>query len=238
MTADGRPRASGSGEPAAVFLDLDGCLVDSTLAITRSINHALATVGIAARPTEDLRRFIGPPAMENFRVLLAEEGREPALAAGCVEAYRERYRAVGTQETHVFPGIESALVALEGIAPLAVVTSKPRPIAVPLLEALGLAGAFVRIDGPELDALTEPKTVTLTRTIAALAVEATTSVMVGDRAHDVRAGRACRTGTVGVLWGAGGREELEDAGADALVDEPTDLAEVVLGVSRARSGSR
>lgn len=224
--------------PAAVFLDLDGCLVDSTLAITRSINHALASLGIAERSTDDLRRFIGPPALANFRILLGEEGRDPGLASDCVETYRERYRAMATAETRIFPGIEDALATLGAVAPLAVVTSKPRPIAEPLLAALGLIDAFVAVHGPELDAQTEAKPETLARAIATLGVVAAATVMVGDREYDVAAGRACATGTVGVLWGAGDREELERAGADALADEPGRLAEVVLAVSRARSGSR
>lgn len=224
--------------PAAVLLDLDGCLVDSTLAITRSINHALLSIGIAERPTDDLRRFIGPPALANFRVLLAEEGRDEGLAAGCVETYRERYRAMATAETRVFPGIVDVLATLGAIAPLAVVTSKPRPIAEPLLRSLGLLDAFAAVHGPELDAHAETKTETLARALAGLGVAAGASVMVGDREYDVIAGRACATGTVGVLWGAGERDELERAGADALADEPPRLAEVVLAVSRARSASR
>ena len=224
--------------PAAVFLDLDGCLVDSTLAITRSINHALATLGIQARPTEDLRRFIGPPAMANFRVLLAEEGRDEGLAEACVAAYRERYLVMATAETRVFPGIEDALETLGASAPLAVVTSKPRPIAVPLLGALGLLDAFTAVHGPELDAHAETKTETLTRAIAALGVVPASTVMVGDREYDVLAGRACGTATVGVLWGAGDQDELERAGAGALAASPGVLAPTVLGVSRARSASR
>jgi phosphoglycolate phosphatase len=37
------------------------------------------------------------------------------------------------------------------------------------------------------------------------------------------AGQACGTGTVGVTWGAGSREELEAAGADLIVDTPAAL---------------
>ena len=238
------PEGAGGGAreggpvPAAVLLDLDGCLVDSTLAITRSINHALVAIGIAERPTDDLRRFIGPPALANFRVLLAEEGRDEGLAAGCVATYRERYRAMATAETQVFPGIAAALSTLGAIAPLAVVTSKPRPIAEPLLRSLGLIEAFAAVHGPELDAHAETKTETLGRAIAGLGVAAGACVMVGDREYDVLAGRACATGTVGVLWGAGERDELERAGADALAEAPEGLAEVVLAVSRARSASR
>jgi phosphoglycolate phosphatase len=51
--------------------------------------------------------------------------------------------------------------------------------------------------------------------------------MIGDREHDVLAGRACGTASIGVLWGAGDRSELEAAGADRIVAEVPELAESV-----------
>jgi phosphoglycolate phosphatase len=51
--------------------------------------------------------------------------------------------------------------------------------------------------------------------------------MIGDRAHDIRAGRACRTRTIGVLWGAGDHAELTDAGADHIVGHPSELDALV-----------
>jgi phosphoglycolate phosphatase len=52
--------------------------------------------------------------------------------------------------------------------------------------------------------------------------------MIGDRSHDMHAGRACGTRTVGVLWGAGDRDELEQAGADRVVAQPDELAVILL----------
>jgi phosphoglycolate phosphatase-like HAD superfamily hydrolase len=82
------------------------------------------------------------------------------------------------------------------------------------------------VHAPDSDHGSEPKTVTLTRALAALlpAAEPSRAVMVGDRHHDVAAGRACGTFTVGVTWGAGDRAELTAAGADRVVDTPGQLA--------------
>ena len=52
--------------------------------------------------------------------------------------------------------------------------------------------------------------------------------MVGDRRSDVVAGRAVGTRTVGVLWGYGSRAELEDAGADVLLEHPRQLVDLLL----------
>jgi phosphoglycolate phosphatase len=77
--------------------------------------------------------------------------------------------------------------------------------------------------GPDV----EEKRVTLARALATTRTDPEQAVMNGDRAHDVLAGRACRTRTVGVLWGAGDRAELSEAGADHIVGHPTELDALV-----------
>ena len=47
--------------------------------------------------------------------------------------------------------------------------------------------------------------------------------MVGDRKHDILGGKANDIQTVGVLWGYGSRQELIEAGADMLIEDPQDL---------------
>ncbi len=44
--------------------------------------------------------------------------------------------------------------------------------------------------------------------------------MIGDRHHDITGAKENGLRTVGVLWGYGSRQELEDAGADALCEAP------------------
>jgi phosphoglycolate phosphatase len=47
--------------------------------------------------------------------------------------------------------------------------------------------------------------------------------MIGDRKHDVIAAAAHGIPTVGVLWGFGGRRELEAAGAAMLIERADQL---------------
>jgi phosphoglycolate phosphatase len=51
--------------------------------------------------------------------------------------------------------------------------------------------------------------------------------MVGDRLHDIHAAKANGLRSIGVLWGYGGRAELEAAGAGALADTPADVPALV-----------
>jgi phosphoglycolate phosphatase len=211
------------GVAAVVCLDLDGCLVDSRSAIATCLNVGLEAVGVAPRPVVELHPLIGPPLLESYQALLSAAGRDLADADRCIAAYREAYRDVSLSHTTVVPGIPEMLAALGRGRTLAVVTSKPAAFATPIVEELGLAPALAAVHGPALDALREPKAVTLSRALAEVApdVPASRTAMVGDRHHDVDAGRACGTRTVGVTWGIGDAVEL--AGADVIVDEPAEL---------------
>jgi phosphoglycolate phosphatase len=209
----------GPAPPEAVLFDLDGVIVDSRVPFARCVNHALAEHDMPPQPAHELHRCLGPPLHSTFRTLVSD----PALVQPCVESYRARYRARAAGETTVFPGIRELLGELAAGLPLLVATSKPRALAEPLLDALGLRRCFVAVVGPELDSEDEQKAVTVGRALGRLARPAT-AVMVGDREHDVIAAHAHRIPAIGVLWGIGSERELLDAGADALAGNAATLA--------------
>ena len=207
---------------AVVLFDLDGVLVDSRAPIGASLNHALVSRGHAPREEAELHRYIGPPLLGTFADLTGERP-DSAEVAALAAAYRERYAVASLTETVVVEGIETVLEELGRSHRLAVATSKPRPFAVPLLDAVGLSAHFEWIAAPELDAYMEPKAQTVR---AALEwVGGPPAVMVGDRSHDVEGARANGIPVVGVGWGIGDADEL--GGADALVGSPDELPAVV-----------
>jgi phosphoglycolate phosphatase len=215
-----------------IFFDLDGVLVDSRIAIPRSINFALECQGLAPRPEETLHSFIGAPLRHAFSEILEAEAADPGLAEACVDSYRERYRGAFLDETIPMPDIEATVRRLAERYALAVVTSKPDAFARPILERVGIAECFLDIVGPALDSgHPEEKTRTLERAMEALGIETRpldgpVAAMVGDRHFDVTAGRAMGLVTVGVTWGIGGVSELRGAGADHIVASPGELAEL------------
>lgn len=210
-----------------VLWDLDGCLIDSTRVITGCVVDALEAVGVPAPDPATLTWCVGPPLLESLRHLIVSAGADERLAEGCLDAYRERYAEVSLRDTTTIPGMPETLEAVGARTTMAVVTSKPAGAAARLLDHLGLRGAFVAVHAPDADHRIETKEQTLTRALAQLGRLApgggAGAVMVGDRSHDVLAGRACGTATVGVTWGAGTRDELSDAGADVIVDTPGQL---------------
>ena len=61
------------------------------------------------------------------------------------------------------------------------------------------------------------------------------TVMIGDRLHDVHGAARNDVLAIGVLWGFGGRAELEGAGAARIAASPAELPDMVgdmLGAAR------
>jgi phosphoglycolate phosphatase len=237
-------------EVRTILFDLDGVLVDSRVAIPRSINFALECQGLAPRSEQSLHSFIGPPLQQAFGEILESAGADPELVPACVESYRARYRRKFLDETLLMPGIEPALRQLDERYALAVVTSKPGAFARPLLERFAVADCFLEIFGPPLDpGHHEGKALTLERAMELLGIQARSlgapaaAAIVGDRHFDVEAGRAMGLATVGVSWGIGSFSELRRAGADHIVDSPAELVRLFAGdvveysTSRACPGS-
>lgn len=211
----------------AAFFDLDGCLVDSREPISTAMNAALDELSLPTRDPSELYEYIGPPLLRSFQKILLSLGADPALAEQAVTAYRRTYPDLAVTTTKPVPGIAEVLAELSGRMTLMVVTSKPREYAEPIVRSVGLARYFEAVFGPALEALTEPKSAKLEQALDLSGVgredRRTRAVMIGDREHDILAGKTCGTATIGVTWGIGDRAELAAAGADTIVDRPHEI---------------
>ena len=211
-----------------LFFDLDGTLTDPCVGITRCIEHAMFQMGQALPVGTDLRRFIGPPLQDTFRTLLDTDESKPVAEA--VKHYRDRFSRVGMYENEVYPPIpgELTILADRGYT-LWVVTSKPHVFAEKIIAHFGLSARFAGIHGSELDGTNTDKRDLIAHVLRAESIGPADAWMIGDRGHDVRGGVANRVRTAGVLWGYGSREELVEAGADIVLQEPEELSEQFRG---------
>lgn len=113
-------------------------------------------------------------------------------------------------------------------ARLILATSKRRVFAEQILGHTGLAPRFAAVHGSEPGGALDHKPELIAHILARHDVDPDACVMVGDRRHDIAGAQANGVRALGVLWGYGSREELEAAGADALVAAPPDLAAAAL----------
>ncbi len=212
---------------STILFDLDGTLTDSGLGITNCVKYALNEMGRAIPSDDELKRFIGPPLVVSFRDycdMSEEQARE------AVRLYRVRYSDVGLFENTVYDGIEQMLKSLSdaGFA-LAVATSKPEVFARRILEKFELAGFFSFIGGSGLDGTLDTKLEVIEYVLEKLKInDRSKAIMVGDRHYDIDGARAAGISSMGVLFGYGTRDELEEAGADLIAASPHDIADLLI----------
>lgn len=209
-----------------VLVDLDGTLTDPADGILGGFEFALRRLGATVPPRSDLRWVIGPPLRQAFPRLLPDPQTEHVEAA--VEAYREYYRGTGIFEATVYRGIPAALERLrEAGYRLILCTAKPTVFACPVVEHFGLAGYLDSVYGAELDGRFDDKGELIGHILADRGLAPAEMVMIGDRGSDIAAARRNAMAAVGVTWGYGSKEELQDSGAAALCDEPLELPAAV-----------
>lgn len=209
---------------SAIFLDLDGTLIDPKEGITLSIQHALREIGAEVPDQNDLTWCIGPPLPHSFRVLLGER----ADVAEAMTLYRARYLDVGMFEADVYDGIGEMLMDLRDTGlPLYVATSKPHSYANMIIEHFGIAHHVDGLFGSELDGTNADKTDLLAHALAETGADPFKSVMIGDRRFDIEGAQNNDICTLGVLWGYAEADELHLAEADALAGIPEEVGGIV-----------
>ena len=217
-------------EKRYILFDLDGTLTDPKEGITKSVQHALAHFGITVDDLDSLIPFIGPPLTDSFEMFYGFT-HEQALEGVCV--YREYFTQRGWRENQEYAGVREMLRALKTAGfSLSVATSKPEVFALRILDYFHLTDYFDVVGGADLDGTRIRKADVIRYTLGRAGVSQSGQAleqvaMVGDREHDILGAKAVGIESVGVLYGYGSREELEAAGADALVKQPGDLVRLL-----------
>lgn len=204
----------------AVFLDLDGTLVDSRSGILSSLTHAFATIGREDLGLTDLTWMIGPPFIDSFTKIGLQD---PEIA---IEAYRVHYAASGMYDATVYDGIPAALDSLqEDGFRLYLATAKPHAYARQITAHFGLGPRMVAEFGPELDGTRNWKGDLLAHALELTGEDPARAVMVGDRHHDIAAAAEVGMASIAVRWGYGEPEEWQ--GSRSVIDRPDQLADAV-----------
>jgi len=207
---------------ATLLLDLDGTLTDNFSGIAHSIRHALTVMGAEPPPESALHSCVGPPLRQSFARLLGTD--DPDAIERALAHYRGRYAETGWRENAVYPGIATLLAQFTGAGTTMIVcTSKPQPYAERIVAHFGLAPHLRAVYGADLAGTRDDKTKLLAHLLRCEGLDAAACTMIGDREHDIHAAHANGVRAVGVLWGYGSRDELQGAGADAIVAAPEDL---------------
>lgn len=213
-----------------ILFDLDGTLTDPKLGITKSVAYALDKMGIESPNLDELVKFIGPPLMVSFKEYYGMSDLETDTA---IEYFREYFKINGMFENEVYDGIIELLEELKNRGKiLYVATSKPTVFATTIMEHFHIDRYFDGIVGSNLDGTRANKWEVISEVMSIEPmITPENAIMIGDRKHDIIGAIKQGLDSIGVLYGYGCYEELNEAGASYIVKNVEELKSLLLGVS-------
>ena len=208
----------------AFLFDLDGTLVDSVYQHVRAWHLALHDEGIELSVWR-IHRKIGMSGGLFTNQLLRELGRE--VDRGTIDDLRNRHADHYLRLSHEvrpLPGAVELLRALDELQlPWAIGTSGRLVTAEPNVRSLGLDPAEIALVTRDQVQYAKPDPDLFVEAARRVGSSTAGSYVIGDSIWDMLAAARCGALGIGLLSGGYGREELMDAGALRVYDDPADM---------------
>ena len=212
-----------------VVFDMDGTLIDTHALIAEHMAAAFADGGLAAPSTADVRQIIGlslPVAIGRLA-----KSDDAAIVDGLVDRYKALYRASLTHDAGREPLYPGARAALDRLRPmpgtqLGIATGKGLAGVHRILGLHGLADHFVTLQTPDHNP-SKPHPGMLLRAMEETGAEPRETVMIGDTVFDIELAKAAGVASIGVNWGYHDPQDLQAAGAGALIETYAELDEAI-----------
>ena len=208
-----------------LIFDLDGTLVDSIEDLEQATNHFLKEDHLPLHDIEDYRLFVGNGVDKLIERALPDERKH------LVKEYRQRfdlyYQEHCLDQTKPYLHMKELIDTLfkEGYK-MAVVTNKPKANAVTIVNTL-FPGRFSYVFGNTPYQPKKPHPCLTQLAMQLLDSRKEETLYIGDSHVDIETAKNAKLKSVGCTWGFRGREELENAGATYIVDDPLDILKLL-----------
>lgn len=190
--------------PVTLVFDLDGTLAETAPDIIAVLNMILADEDLPPVPLAAARELVGAGARALIARGFERQGRPlaPALLDDLFEKFLVIYAGHVAVDSHLFPGVETALEALAARGHrLAVCTNKPERHSRLLLDALGITERFAAICGRDTFTMCKPDPRHFTLTVDMAGGDPAQAIMIGDSKTDIDTARAAGVRVIAVPFG-------------------------------------
>ncbi|WP_304582907.1 HAD family hydrolase [uncultured Alistipes sp.] len=207
-----------------VIFDLDGTLLDTIGDLAVACNASLAMRGLPQHSYDDYCGFVGNGIMRLVERALPEPLRTPEnvalMRADFVRYYTEHIDA----RTRPYEGVPELLAGLSqrGLR-LAVASNKFQAGTEKLVRRFFPGIAFDPVFGQREGVPLKPDPAVAETILSLTETPPGQALFVGDSGIDILTAKAAGIRSVGVTWGFRSRTELEEAGADHIVDRAEEI---------------
>jgi len=187
----------------------------------------IAELHLPKRSEEQCASTIGLPLFGCFERMFPELHKEEVQT--CANTYRRIFAEnLQTLKPQLFPGVIETLAKLseQGFA-LTIASSRSHASLAELTQDMGIARSISYLIGADDVENAKPHPEPVLNTLKAMQTEAGQTLVVGDMAVDILMGANAGAKTCGVTWGNGTKEELQEAGADYIIDKMDDVLSIV-----------
>ena len=213
-----------------VFFDMDGTLLDTLDDLRDSVNTVLSRYGLAPISRYEAAHFLGNGAKHLVHCSLKHQVT-PEQEEEILEKYKAWYQDHCRIKTAPYPGVMDLLARLKAAGcRMAVVSNKPDP-AVRELNEYFFGGLIETAIGEKTGIRRKPAPDTLLEAMRLLEADRKECVYIGDTEVDLQTAENAGLNCICVAWGFRSIEELQAAGADAIVGNAEELEELITGGS-------
>jgi len=208
----------------AILFDLDGTLLDTLDDLGNSVNRVLAEKGFPTHDLDRYRYFVGDGAMMLVTRALPEQKRNNDTIQVCVDEFKKDYSQNWNVKTKLYDGIAEMLDELTAQKlKLAVLSNKPHRFTKQNVNELLPNWRFEIVLGQRDTVPCKPSPEGALEIAEHLKTKPENVLFLGDSAIDMQTAVAAGMFPVGALWGFRSMKELQDAGAKALIERPSEI---------------
>ncbi len=209
-----------------ILFDLDGTLLNTYKGVSNAVRYTMEFYGKPVPNEQEMRKYLGPPLRDSFTRFanIPEEKISEAIAK-----FREYYFNKGIYEYEFFEDLKPTFAKLREMGcKLAVATSKLEKGAFTILEHAGLLSEFDFVGGSTQDESRSSKAQVVEYVLEHFGITDKSEVLlIGDRDNDIVGAHSNGIKCCGFLSGFGSREEMEEYGADYIVEFISDIFEIL-----------
>ena len=209
-----------------IIFDFDGTLGDTRHTIVTTMQMTIKELQLPERSDDECSATIGLPLVGCFKAMFPDLQTEQIQR--CADTYRRIFNEnQKTIKPQAFPHVAETLSALKELGfMLTIASSRSNASLSELTKSMGISEYISFLIGADNVENAKPAPEPVLKTLSAMNYEAAETLVVGDMAVDILMGANAGTKTCGVTYGNGTKRELEEAGADYIIDSITQLIEI------------
>lgn len=209
-----------------LIFDFDGTLGDSKNLIVKTMQESIKAIGRAVPSEESCASTIGLPLKKCFSSLL---GEDEELIGKCAELYELFFKKNNMPgAVPPFDGVIQTIEELhkKGIK-MAIASNRGHRSLAAFVEEMQLGEMITVVLGADDVEQQKPNAEPALKILAHYGCQPNECMIIGDAQFDILMGKNAGIQTCGVTYGNGTREELEEAGADYIIEHFSELKRIL-----------